>query len=322
MSYLLGIILVLAFIAGVLLLEGAYLLWNDAKGPDAKRLERRLRMLSAGTHGEEALKLLRRSRDGEAGWVNDLLLRLPKLERILEQAGVMMTVSRFASICVVAVAAGVLLIQFVLQPPLFFTLGVALLCGALPVFVLFRLRAKRLGRIEQALPDAVDLISRAMRAGHAFPSALQMVGSEMTGPIATEFRIVSEEVNYGVAMDAAFQNLATRVPSDDMRFFVIAVLLQRETGGNLAEVLRNISALIRERFHLFARVKVLSAEGKLSAIVLGCLPLGTALALNAVSPKFMSLLWTDPFGLRLVYGCLMLMAFGIFWMWRIVKIRV
>lgn len=325
MSLTFGIVLVLAFIAGVLLLEGAYMLWNASKGPEAKRLERRLRTLSAGAHGAEALKLLKRDATAEAAWLDKLLLTVPRLsglDRFLEQAGSMMPVSRFMLISLACGIGALLVVTVVLAPPLWFRFGAGLLGGFTPYLIVSRMRRRRLGRIEQSLPEAVDLIARALRSGHAFPSALQMVGTEMVGPIATEFRITSEEINFGVAIDAAFQNLATRVPSDDMRFFVIAVLLQRETGGNLAEVLHNIATLIRDRFHLLGKVRVLAAEGKMSAWVLTGLPIGTALMMSVVHPEFMATLWKDPVGLTMIYVCTAMIIAGIFWMWRIVKIRV
>jgi tight adherence protein B len=325
MSITFGLVLILAFLAGVLLLEGSYLLWNDSKGPEAQRLERRLRTLSAGTHGEEALKLLKGRDVDNLPWLDRWLLQIPRLaglDRFLEQAGLTISVSRFLLLSLAIGIGAILLVAVVLAPPFWFQLGIGVGAGLMPYGWVARQRRKRLNRIEQDLPDAVDLIARALRAGHAFPSALQMVGSEMMGPIATEFRITSEEVNFGVAIDAAFMNLATRVPSDDVRFFVIAVLLQRETGGNLAELLQNIARLVRERFHLLGKVRVLAAEGKMSAWVLTGLPIGTALMMNLVHPEFMETLWKDPVGLKLVYACVLVMLFGIFWMWRIVKIRV
>ena len=325
MSLTFGVVLVLAFIAGVLLLEGAYMLWNASKGPEAQRLERRLRTLSAGAHGAEALKLLKRDATAEAAWLDKLLLTVPRLsglDRFLEQAGSMMPVSRFMLISLACGIGALLVVTVVLAPPLWFRFGAGLLGGFAPYLIVSRMRRRRLGRIEQSLPEAVDLIARALRSGHAFPSALQMVGTEMVGPIATEFRITSEEINFGVAIDAAFQNLATRVPSDDVRFFVIAVLLQRETGGNLAEVLHNIATLIRDRFHLLGKVRVLAAEGKMSAWVLTGLPICTALMMSVVHPEFMATLWKDPLGLTMIYVCTAMIIAGIFWMWRIVKIRV
>jgi tight adherence protein B len=318
-------ILVLSFVAGVLLLEGVYLLWNEQKGPDAQRLERRLRNLSAGAHGEAALKLLRRESVEDRPWLERLLLQVPRfsgVDRFLEQSGSSISISRFASISVGVSIASFLGASLLTSAPIWFMFAVGLMGLVLPFLFLSRMRNKRMYAIEEQLPEAIDLISRAMRAGHAFTTSLQMVGAELTGPIATEFRIASEELNFGVPIEDAFMGLAVRVPSDDMRFFVIAVLLQRETGGNLVEVLQNISRLIRERFALMGKVKVLAAEGKMSAWVLTLLPIGAGLGMYVTNPKMVGVLFTDPFGLKMVYGAGILMVLGVAWMWRLVKIRV
>jgi tight adherence protein B len=159
------------------------------------------------------------------------------------------------------------------------------------------------------LPDSLDLISRALRAGHAFPTAVKMVGEEMNDPIGGEFRIVFDEVNYGVPMQTALLSLATRVPVTDLRYFI-------------AEVLDNIAAIIRARLKLFGQIRVLATEGRLSAWILTILPFAVAVAMNFLNPGFIDVLWKDPMGLRLVVGAAVLMFVGIFWMWRIVKIRV
>jgi tight adherence protein B len=199
---------------------------------------------------------------------------------------------------------------------------IAVGAGLLPLLYILRKRAKRMFKIVEQLPDALDLISRALRAGHAFPSGLQMVGEETQDPIAGEFRIVHDEINFGVSVPAALTNLANRVPSPDMRHFVMAVLIQRETGGNLTELLANISTLIRERMKLLLKIRVLSAEGKLSAWILCILPFVLAGIINVLNPRFMSVLWTDPLGLKMIYAALIFMGVGALWMRKIIRIRV
>ena len=149
-----------------------------------------------------------------------------------------------------------------------------------------------------------------------------MVGDEMSAPIGSEFRILFDEINYGINLQDAMLNLVSRMPSTDLRYFVVAVLIQRETGGNLAELLDNISTIVRSRLKLQGHIRTLSAEGRLSAWILSLLPFGTGLLINFINPRFMSVLWTDSAGLRLVWGALFLMAFGIWWMSRIIRIRV
>jgi tight adherence protein B len=172
------------------------------------------------------------------------------------------------------------------------------------------------------LPDALDLVTRALRSGHSFSSGLQMIGEEMAEPIANEFRIVSDEVNFGVSLQQALTNLSERVPLTDLRYFVVAVLVQRDSGGNLTEVLGNLSRLVRERLKLYGKVRVLSSEGRLSAWIVGSMPFALAGVMNLVNPSFMSPLWKDPIGIAIIKYMLILMAFGVLILRKIIKIRV
>lgn len=194
--------------------------------------------------------------------------------------------------------------------------------AGLPYFVLQSSRTKRLQKFDEQLPEVLDLISRALRAGHAFPSAIQMVGTEAQEPIAGEFRKTFEEINYGIPLTDAMKNLADRVPSIDLRYFIVAVILQRETGGNLAELLGNLGTLIRERFKLIGRIRVLSAEGKMSGYILGGLPFAVAAMIFMTNREFLSVLWTDPAGPKLVGGAAVLMLIGAIWMRQIIRIKV
>ncbi len=324
MDFSYPLFIVCCFIAVVLALEGGYLAWSNSRGEDARRVRRRLRALHAGSHGQEASALLRQQAHQQSSRFEQMLLSLPQahhLERLLLQANDQKPISHFAATCLFAAVAG-LLIAVILHVP--FWLYLVLMAGgvALPCIVLLRKRRKRLQAFEQQLPEALDLLSRALRAGHAFSAALEMIGTEMHDPVAGEFRTCFDEINFGVSLNDALLNLATRVPSTDLRYFIIAVLLQRETGGNLAELLDNLSALMRERFKLIGTIRVLSAEGRLSAWIISLLPFATAAVINLVNPKFMSILWTDELGTRMVTFAAIFAALGIFWMSRIVKIRV
>jgi tight adherence protein B len=315
---------VLAFVAAVLLLEGLYLTWNAYKGPEAKRIERRLRAMAAGGGGAEA-SILKQRMLSESPPLQRMLLGLPRiqeLDRILQQSGSSWTVAAFLGVTLlVAIGAFFVASQIPLLHWSFATLIGA--CAALlPFIYVLRKRAKRMLKIVEQLPDTLDLIARALKAGHAFPSGLQMVGEETQDPIAGEFRIVHDEINFGIAVPTALANLANRVPIPDMRHFVIAVLIQRETGGNLTELLANIAKLIRERLKLLMKVRVLSAEGRLSALILCALPPTVAGMINLINPKFMSVLWTDPMGIKMVYAALVMMAIGALWMRKIIRIRV
>jgi len=315
---------VAVFVAVVLGLEGGFMWWNERRGPDAKRMAQRLQAASAGGHTAAQLKILKqRALSGSEG-LQRLLLTMPRihsLDRILMQSGLTMSVSDLLGLSLMLGVIG-------LFTPIFFGrgvvigIGLAIVLGSLPMLYVLRGKAKRLVRLESQLPDAIDLMGRAMRAGHAFPNALNMVGDEMADPIGLEFRILFDEINYGVTLEDALLNLLSRVPSTDLQYFVVALLIQRQTGGNLAELLDNISAIVRSRIKLLGEIRTLSAEGKLSAWILSLLPFGAALMINIVNPGFMTVLWTDPVGLKMVYGALLMMAFGIWWMTRIIKIRV
>lgn len=316
---------ILLFIAVVLFIEGAYIGWNSSKGPEAARIERRLRAMSAGAHGDDGqISIVKQRLLAESPGLQRFLLKIPRihtLDRLLEQSGMSWNVSRLIGITVTALVVTYLATSFLAQPILIrlpASIGVAII----PTLYVLRTRQKRLSRIEEQLPEALDLMGRALRAGHALPTALQMVGDEMSAPIAGEFAIAFDEVNFGVSMQDSLVNLATRVPSIDVRYFVIAVLIQRETGGNLSELLSNISNIVRDRIKLLGHVRALSAEGKLSAWILGLLPFGAALLMHLVNPGFLQVLYTDPAGRKMIAGALTMMFFGVLVMRKIIRIRV
>ncbi|GAA4411499.1 type II secretion system F family protein [Quisquiliibacterium transsilvanicum] len=316
---------VLLFLAVFLAIEALYIWWNSSKGPEARRIDKRLRMMSAGGHVDSAQSTLLKQRMlSNSPGLERLLLHLPRIgsiDRLITQSGVDWTVASFLGTSGGLFLTG-LLGGLVLRFPLPVSVFGAILLGLIPLEYLIFRRAQRLRRFEQVLPDALDLIGRALRAGHAFPSALQMAGSELPEPLGEEFRQTFDEVNYGISVQDALQNLATRVPSTDLGFFVIAVLIQRETGGNLAEVLDNISHIIRDRLKLLGKVRTLSAEGRFSALVLTLLPFFTAGLLFAIDSKFMSTLWTEPAGVKMIYGGLFFMVLGVLWMRKIIRIHV
>ena len=325
MDYLYYLFATLIFLAVVLLVEGAYLVWNSSKGPEAERIARRLRTMSAGSHGgEQTISIVKDRLLSKTPMMQRVLLQMPRvgaMDRLLQQSGVTWSVSDFFGLTLLAFLAALFGASY-LPLPWIFRIAIAAVVALLPYLYVTRAKAKRLDRIEQQLPDALDLMGRALRAGHAFPTALKMVGDEMSDPIAGEFRVAFDEVNFGIAMPEALMNLATRVPSTDLRYFVIAVLIQRETGGNLSELLASISAIIRERIKLMGQVRVLSAEGKMSAWVLGLLPFGAALMIQLTNPKFLEVLYTDPGGRKMLAVVGVMMVLGVLAMRKIINIRV
>lgn len=315
---------VLLFVAVVLALEGAYSVWASKSSAEAKRLAARLRAI--GDPGREsALSIERTRRRSHWNWLDDhLIALLPKgdnLMRYLETSGTGATAGEL-----VMTSGGLGLVGFFVpmlfsRPLIYSALG-ALLLGAVPWWRISRRRDIRIRLFEKQIPEALDLMGRAMRAGHAFPTAVQMVGDEMADPIGQEFRTLFDETNYGVPQQEALLRLADRVPVADLSYFVVAVMIQRESGGNLAELLDNISSIVRARLKLLGQVRTLSAEGRLSALILIALPFATGALINVVAPSFMAILWTDPAGVRLMGVALFIMALGVLWMRKIIRIRV
>ena len=316
--------LVLLFVAVALSLEGGYQVWASKNSAEAKRVASRLRTLE-GASDETPLTIERHIEVRRWNWLDDSafagLPGGPTLLRYLETsgtgrgAGEMLLYSAVLGVVGAAVPA-------VLGKPWTFSVVLGGILAALPWFWLGRRRTARLRLLERQIPEALDLMGRAMRAGHAFPTAVKMVGDEMAEPIAKEFRVLFDETNFGVPQNEALMRLADRVPIDDLRYFVIAVMIQRESGGNLAELLDNIAGIVRARLKLLGEVRTLSAEGKLSAWILGLLPFCVGALINILNPKFLQVLWTDPVGLKMVGAALLMMALGVLWMRRIIRIRV
>ncbi len=316
---------VLLFAACFFMLEGAWLWWSGNHGGGARRIAKRLRMMSARADGgAERVSILKQRRYSRSAGLDARLRRLPYvagLDRLLLQSGLKCSVAQFLAWSALALAAGLVLPRW-WRVPLPAALLLAGLALAAPALLLLRARGARLGRIETQLPEAADFLARALRAGHSFSNVLQMVGDEMPEPIGAEFKFAYEEINYGVPMNEALLNLAARIPLTDLRYLVIAVLVQRESGGNLAEILNSISRIIRERLKLLGQVRVLSAEGKMSAWVLGLLPLVVMLVTALINPGYVSLLWTDPAGVMLLWGAAGMIAVGVLWMRGVIRIRV
>lgn len=324
MSLSYSLFVVCGFLAVVLLLEGAFVLWRDTRSPEVKRVQRRLRVMAVGDHGEADVSLLKQRLLSTTPVIQRILLQIPKvhhLDRLLLQAGSSKTVLHLLTVCALAGFGGIL-IGKVLGWPWPWSMLMGMVLAVLPLVRLTWLRTRRVQKINAQLPDAMDLISRALRAGHAFSAALAMVGNEAQEPIAGEFKTTFDEINFGISTQNALLNLATRVPITDMRYFVMAVIIQLETGGNLAELLSMLANLIRDRFKLFGKIRVLAAEGKLSAYILVALPFCVAGMLQLINPGYMDVLLTDPMGIKLVIGALFMMALGVFVMWRIIKIHI
>jgi tight adherence protein B len=317
--------IIFLFAAVILGIEGVYLWWMGTHGKAAQRITRRLQIMSGGAgRSGERISILKQRRYSGNDAVDRVLHQWPvanRIDQLLIQCGARYAVEHFLAACLGAFLLGLGLSSH-WPVPLFARVAFAFALAFAPYVMARRARTRRLVRIEEQLPEAADFIARALRAGHSFTNVLQIVGTELSEPLAGEFRIAREEINYGVPMSEALHNMADRIPLTDLRYLIIAVLIQRESGGNLAEILGNISHIIRGRLKLAGQVRVLSAEGRMSAWILGALPFAVALGMAVLNPKYLSLLWTDPIGARLLWIAAGMIVFGVLWLRKVIHIHV
>jgi tight adherence protein B len=243
------------------------------------------------------------------------------LGRWIEQSGVKTTISAIVLIAAGSAAVLGFAAMLLLKARWGFLVGAAV-GAALPFVFLNMKRTKRTRAFEEGFPEALDLIARALKAGHAFVTGLKMVADEMPEPIGPEFRKTFDEQNFGLPLKDALENLTMRVPGLDVRFFATAVLIQRETGGNLSEILENLAHVVRERFKILRQVRVYTAHGRMTAYVLLALPAVLCIALAFINPDHMNLLFRERIGQMLLMVAVVMQAIGYFWIQQVIKIEV
>jgi tight adherence protein B len=318
------LIAIIIFIFTLALIEGAYYALRKIRSGEKREVLRRLRGYPTKEYEREIIDIMRKSMLSEVPWLNRMLLSIrwtDKLSRMIEQSGTESTLGVFILLSIVLASGGFVIGLWVASNALL-SLIIAFFLGVFPFLYVYLKKKRRMEKFQRQLPDALDLIARALKAGHAFIGGLKMVGDELGEPVGTEFEKTLHEINFGSGIPEALKGLTQRVDCPDLRFFIISVIIQRETGGNLAEILAKIAYLIRERFKLQNRVQVLSAEGKLSAIILIAIPFVIALALSVLNPVYIKTLFVDPVGKALVAFALLMMAIGIVVMKRMIEIKV
>jgi tight adherence protein B len=214
------------------------------------------------------------------------------------------------------------LVVAVFTRPLWAPFAAAVFGLALPTLVLMKKRSSRLKKFEEQFPEALDLLSRAIKAGHAFQTAMGMVAEELPEPVGPEFRKTFEQQNFGLPLREALNQMTDRIPIIDVRFFVTAVLIQRETGGNLSEILDNLAHVVRERFKVLRQVRVHTAHGRFTGWVLLALPAARAIALSFINPEHMDLLFDERMGQMMLMGAVVMQAIGYVWIRQVIKIEV
>ena len=297
---------------------------------DAKRKKQVSSMLETAA-GEKAPEislsnLLMEPSDDHRSWFERFIEGLDfaqKLQTQMQQAGLDWTPTKFLILSVMCSFIGGLaglrfpILGFGISSVVF-----GLMTACLPYFHVRRTRTKRLNKLEEQFPEALEFLARSMRAGHAFTISLEMLGEELPEPLGQEFRTLFNEQNLGAALEVALSNLCNRVPLLDVRFFSSSVLLQKQTGGNLAEILTRLADVIRERFRLKGQVKAASAHGRLTATILMIMPIGTMFALLVVSPGYLQGMAKDPDGRWLIAFAIIGQILGNYFIRRIIKIKV
>jgi tight adherence protein B len=321
----LGVIVTLVFIVSTASLMGIFMLVSRRSGSAAdKAMEKRLSEATgiggpAPAAGEASL--LRAEAQGQLDKVARQALKGSSFELWLEQSGTGITASTFI-ICslVFAVIVGLAGLTFagkVWAAALGFVLGLCIM----PAVIRYK-RAARLYKFEEFFPEALDLLSRGIRAGHAFSAGMKMVADELGEPVGPEFRKAFDEQNFGLPLKESLNNLCARVPILDVRFFSTAVLIQRDTGGNLSEILDNLAAVVRERFKIRRQVRVHTAHGRFTGYVLMALPAFLALALSFINPEHMNRLFEERMGQMMIIASIIMQAVGFFWIRQVIKIEV
>lgn len=293
-------------------------------GRPVTEVENRLDMLTSGNPGvgrESKLSLVAGTLDETKGKLEEFFSRFVDLRQFLAQADVNMSPTQFAAITLGLVAASVLICSFAAVPIVFLPI-VATCLGACPFGYVFIKRKRRVAAFTRQLPDALELVSRALRAGHSLAAGFSLVGDEMSDPISTEFNRCYEEQNLGIPLEEALEGMTERVPNLDLRFFATAVILQRTTGGDLAEILDKIGHLIRERFKIWGQIQALTGEGRLSGIVLLALPPVLFVVMYRLNPEYTMVLFTDPIGQWMLGGAVALQLVGALVIRKIISIKV
>jgi tight adherence protein B len=317
---------VFMFVLGSGVVLGAYYAFTTVPGALAqRRLDQRIEEISrTKEEDEQSIDLLKSREEGPLPAIERMLggtTRGTQLGRWIEQSGVKISISSLALYALGGAFVCGLITAKVMRMNVGWFIGGAI-GFAIPVMVLNFKRKLRIRTFEEEFPEALDLISRALKAGHAFATGLKMVADEMSEPIGPEFRKTFDEQNFGLPLKDALNNLTERIPLLDVRFFATAVLIQRETGGNLSEILENLAHVVRERFKILRQVRVYTAHGRLTGYVLLALPVFLVIALSFINPEHMQLLFRERIGHMLLGATVVMQTIGYLWIRQVVKIEV
>jgi tight adherence protein B len=318
--------LVVGLLFSIALYVAGYYVWSVPEQEAEDHLSSRLRELRAHlrSRSQQAPELLRRAHRGTFAFLGDLVTWvgvLRRLQETIEQANLKYRAADVFGVSVMlAVATFLVLILF--GAMFFLRILFALLVGLTPLFYILRVRARRLRKFEEMLPDAIDLFTRTMRAGHNIHSGLETIATETGDPVRMEFKKLMEELALGSQVEPALHGLGKRVPLIDLKFFITSLILQRQTGANMVSVLENLSTLVRERLNMAAKLKAHTAQQRFSAGLLCCLPLVVGIGFWILKPEYVRLLWTDPIGSKFFTYAIISEFIGILVIRKIANIKV
>jgi len=321
-----GFFLITGVLFSIALYAAGYYVWSVPEQEASDHLGGRLRELRAHmrSRSQKAPELLRREHRGQFAFLGDLVTwvgMLRRLQTIIEQANLKYRAADVFGVSV-AVAVCCFLLMSLFGAIFFLRILFAAILGFSPVAYILRVRSRRMKRFEEMLPDAIDLFTRTMRAGHNIHSGLETVATETSDPVKMEFKKLMEELALGSQVEPALHELGGRVPLLDLKFFITSLILQRQTGANMVAVLENLSTLVRERLNMAAKMKAHTAQQRFSAALLCCLPLVVGLGFWVVKPEYMRLLWTDPVGIKFFTYAICSEIVGIIVIRKLAHIRV
>lgn len=312
------------FIGIICIVEGILLLTRHRWDPESRSVEKRLEKLVGNHPVQHTGGILKKRTLSGVPYLNTLLSRIPlvhRLDRLVIAADVRVPVAVFVLISCVLALSTYFILTAAMHSYIMPAIGAALMTGA-PFLYLSLKKRERIAKFQRQFPDALDLMARSLRAGHAFSGGLNMVAREFDDPVGKEFLQVVHEINFGASIDQALRNMVDRIDVPDLKFFTVSVVVQKESGGNLADILESIAGLTRERFKLAGKIKALSAEGKLTAIILAALPFVIILALSVINPEYLPEMLDDPAGRVFITVAAIMMGIGIMVTKKMVNIRI
>jgi tight adherence protein B len=312
------------FIALILIIEAGFIAYRNWKNPDRHKIRERLKAIDRNVQHIDVSSILRKRMLSEVPLFNRTLQGIPvirKLDRLLQEANVQYPVGFFILLTLLLGAIG-FLVAFYQTRSTTISLVAAFLLGSTPFCFISMKKKRRLDKFEKQLPQALALMARALRAGHAFTSAMKFTADEFEDPLGPEFGKALDEINFGVSVSDALKNIAKRLDSPDLKYFVVSVIIQREAGGNIAEVMDRIAYIIQERFKLRGKIKILSSEGKATAAVLVALPFLVIITLFFTSPEYVKTLWVESTGRTVCAISGMMMVTGVLIIRKMIRIKV